>query len=367
MADYDVIVVGGGVVGVAIAYGLTRLKKRVALVDERDTAIRAARGNFGLVWVQSKGDGCPAYASWTRRSGDLWESAFNDEIEGLTGVETGYVRSGGLHYCLDEEEFKNRRRLMERVAEQSNGAFHYEMWDQETTLKQVPELGENVVGASFSPQDGHVNPLYLLRALHSGFNNNGGSRYFDTVKYVQGGPSGFEVSLPDTTIGGEKIVLAAGLGNRSLGPQLGFKSPVRPQRGQILVTEKLRPFLKFPSLQVRQTVEGSIMIGVSHEDVGMDDGTNAHVMGEIADRARYLFPILEKARIVRAWGALRIMTPDGFPIYDQSSEHPGAFAASAHSGVTLAAVHALEFARFIADGELPEILGSLSERRFDVH
>ena len=68
MQRYDAIVVGGGLVGSAIAYGLVRAGLKVTLLDEGDVALRAARGNFGLVWVQSKGDGAPDYQRWTRRS-----------------------------------------------------------------------------------------------------------------------------------------------------------------------------------------------------------------------------------------------------------------------------------------------------------
>ena len=74
MADYDVIVVGGGTVGISIAYGLTRLGQKTAVFDQGDVAIRAAVGNFGLIWVQGKGIGSPEYASWTRRSADLWKT-----------------------------------------------------------------------------------------------------------------------------------------------------------------------------------------------------------------------------------------------------------------------------------------------------
>ena len=63
--SYDVAVVGGGLVGAAMAWGLAREGQRVALLDEGDVAVRAARGNFALVWVQSKGLGLAAYAGWT--------------------------------------------------------------------------------------------------------------------------------------------------------------------------------------------------------------------------------------------------------------------------------------------------------------
>ena len=70
--SYDVAVIGGGMVGSAVGFGLTERGLRVVVLDEGDSALRAARTNFGLVWVQSKGDGMPAYMGWTRRSADLW-------------------------------------------------------------------------------------------------------------------------------------------------------------------------------------------------------------------------------------------------------------------------------------------------------
>jgi len=70
---------------------------------------------------------------------------------------------------------------------------------------------------------------------------------------------------------------------------------------------------------------------------------------------------------VRCWAALRVMPQDGYPIYDQSKACPGAFIATCHSGVTLAAAHALLLAPCIDIGNLPdECLAAFSTRRFDV-
>ena len=78
------------------------------------------------------------------------------------------------------------------------------------------------------------------------------------------------------------------------------------------------------------------------------------------------FPWLRDLQIVRAWAALRVMPPDGLPIYDQSERVPGAFTANCHSGVTLAAAHALRFATMVAAGALDPQLDPFSARRFDV-
>ena len=70
--------------------------------------------------------------------------------------------------------------------------------------------------------------------------------------------------------------------------------------------------------------------------------------------------------VVRTWAALRVMTPDGFPVYDESLAAPGAFLATCHSGVTLAASHALALAPMLAAGSLSGQMRAFSARRFDV-
>ena len=82
------------------------------------------------------------------------------------------------------------------------------------------------------------------------------------------------------------------------------------------------------------------MLGDSKEDVGFDTSQKPASCATIADRAVLSFPWIAELHIVRAWAALRVMPPDGLPIYDQSERFPGAFTANCHSGVTLAGAHA---------------------------
>ncbi len=108
------------------------------------------------------------------------------------------------------------------------------------------------------------------------------------------------------------------------------------------------------------------MLGDSQEDVGFDTSQTPDVMLAIARRAVLSFPWLRDLQIVRAWAALRVMPPDGLPIYDQSERFPGAFTANCHSGVTLAGAHANAFAPMVAAGALDSTLELFSAKRFDV-
>ena len=98
---HDLIVIGGGLVGGAIAWGAQAKGASVVLLDEGDIAYRAARGNFGLVWVQSKGAGMPPYAQWTRRSAALWPD-LADGLLAATGIDTSLRQPGGLAFCLSD-------------------------------------------------------------------------------------------------------------------------------------------------------------------------------------------------------------------------------------------------------------------------
>jgi len=93
---YDALVIGGGLVGSAVAFGLRQKVDHVAVLDEGDIAFRASRGNFGLVWVQSKGMGMPAYGHWTMSSQQLWPQLAG-LLHELTGLEVGLEQKGGLH------------------------------------------------------------------------------------------------------------------------------------------------------------------------------------------------------------------------------------------------------------------------------
>ncbi len=365
--DYDAIIIGGGLVGAAVAYGLARRGKKPVVLDEGDVAYRASRGNFGLVWVQSKGFGVPEYQRWTRRSSDDW-AALSAELLGETGIASGHERPGGVTICLSEEELDKRRRMMAQLhLEAGETQFEYEMLDHAQLKQRLPAIGPEVAGASYTPYDGHANPLYTLRALHAALLKHGAHyRPHCRVEHIDAKPNEFKITLGDATYAAPRLVLAAGLGNRMLGEKVGLNVPVRPSRGQIIITERVAPVLPMPTLMIRQTVEGTIMIGESREDAGYNDSTSPEIVHTLAERAVKTFPFLRNVRIVRTWGALRVMAPDGLPVYEQSAAFPGAFVCTCHSGVTLAAAHALHYAQYVIDGALPPHLARFSTRRFDV-
>src|SRR3546814_1613915 len=95
-------------VGSAVGFGLARAGRRVLLLDGGDLDYRAARANFGLVWVQGKGPGMAPYQRLTRDSSDRWPQ-FHRELSEITAAPIDYERKGGLAFCVGAEAFEASR------------------------------------------------------------------------------------------------------------------------------------------------------------------------------------------------------------------------------------------------------------------
>jgi glycine/D-amino acid oxidase-like deaminating enzyme len=366
----EIVVIGAGTVGAAIGYGLASRRRRVLLLDGGDRDVRAARANFGLVWLQGKGSGMPAYQQLTHDSIDHWP-LFDAELHDASGIDLQYEYDGGLALCLAEADWHKRQLALLKLDQQSGAARpEWEMLDRLALERVLPRvrLGSDVIGASFGYRDGHVNPLRLLGALHQGFMRHGGELRGDCpVRTIVPNPQGgFTLHTAHGQINAPRVVIAAGLGSRSLAAEVGLDIPIRPQRGQILVTEPLESMLPLPISGLRQTREGTVMIGATHEDVGVDMGTTIEAAAKLSAEAVRRIPLLRHAVLVRQWSGLRILTPDTYPIYAQSPRYPGAFVTLCHSGVTLAAFHAARLAEALADGRLPKSLAVFHPSRFDV-
>jgi glycine/D-amino acid oxidase-like deaminating enzyme len=368
--DYDVIVAGAGMVGAAIAYGLAGQGRRVLMLDGADTDFRAAKANFGLVWLQGKGHGHPAYQRLSHQAVGAWPE-FAQRLQADSGVALAYERQGGLHFCMSDAELSARAaRLDAWHAQAPELASCTRMLDRGELQRRFPamRLGDAVAGASLGEMDGHVNPLRLLAALQAAFLRQGGTllnRHAVTaIEALPGG--GFVVGAGSYAARAERVVIAAGLGSAALGAMVGLDVPLRPQRGQILVTERLAPILPVPASGIRQTGEGTVMVGLTQEEVGYDLGTTSKAAVRMTRNALRILPDLARARLVRQWSCLRIMTPDGCPVYASSPLHPGADIALCHSGVTLASFHAGPYARALAGGMPLNTLDAFHHERFNV-
>jgi len=155
----EILVIGGGLVGSAVAYGIAERGARVVVLDEGDCAFRAARGNAGLVWYQAKGQGMRRYQEWSLEATRAWPE-FAEKLKEHTGIDVSYRKPGGLHFCINEKEYASRRELIEKIGrEAAPDDYGCRMLDRTAVQELLPEmkLADTIVGASYSVHDGQVN------------------------------------------------------------------------------------------------------------------------------------------------------------------------------------------------------------------
>jgi len=367
--NYDICVIGGGFMGAAVALGLVKTGVRVLMVDRISTIYKASKANFGLVWSQSKGLGNRAYSRLSVKA-TLAFKAFATRLEQESGIDTELRLGAGLVLTIGEEELAARKKLIQQMhheAQQSGETHPSRMVDRREVQALVGEtpLGENVSGGSFSHIDGDVNPLLLLRAMRKVFSGRGGHFLQGcTVNAIQRNKGTYVLDTTQGTVEVRVIVLAAGLGNMKLAAMMGKTVPLAPEKGQLLVTERVAPFLAFPMSGIRQTGNGSVMIGYTNENTGFEVDTTASGATRLSQRALQIFPGLGHVRVIRSWGGLRVLTGDGAPIYDEIEEN--AYLLATHSAVTLASVHESLLPDWILGGRRPDEIQHFNIERFHV-
>lgn len=362
-AGFDFVVLGGGIIGCSVAWGAAGAGARVAVVDGGDETFRASVGNFGLLWTQGKGANAPAYAKLTRDSARLWPD-FARELIAATGVDFDFRQEGGTQFILDEAIAERHRANLAKPGE-AKDEFDLEFIPADALRDRLPMIGPAVRGATYCRRDGAVNPLLLLKALRHGLLTKGVTffqgKVAETLRKEQ---TGCTVIMRDGEIRADRVLLSAGLENRPLGEKAGIDVALFPQRGQLLVTERTTPFLPVLNSSIRQTAEGTVLIGATQEDAGFDKSVDVGSLKKLAERAVMIYPHIGQLRLVRSWACLRIMTPDGLPIYAQSQTMPGVFVATAHSGITLGAINAKQFAPALLRGEIPDAFSMFRPDRF---
>ena len=294
MPDHDVAIIGGGLLGSAFGWGLARKGLKPVIFDEGDAAIRTARGNFGLVWVQGKGRSMPEYAAWSFRASQLWTD-FAQELKDNTGVDVHYLKEG-YHILATESEFEKAIAGQKHIeASLGDKAYGYEVLDRAALKSAAPMVADSVPGAIHTGHDGHCNPLFLMRTLHQDMQAKGAdyrpNMPVSEIRLLAGGGYELKGRNSSTLASAEKVIVAAGHGSGTLLKGLGIDLPVYADQGQVLVTEKVSEMMAFATGTVRQTDNGSFLLGASSREIGLDTRTRPADAGQSRALLRVGLPV----------------------------------------------------------------------------
>jgi len=361
----DVLIVGGGAIGCALARELAGRGRRVTLLDRGQAGEEASAAAAGLISPQSD----------FRDPGPLFELALESRglypewtrsLEEETGQEVGYRRTGLLRCAFDEREEAG----LAGFSWQRQRGLAVEPLDAGSLSSRAgAPLAPDVRAGVFFPDEGAVDPRRLTKALLLAARARGvevregeAARRF----WIEGVRC-LGVEVEGGRLGAEYVVDAAGAW-AGFDQTLPFPVPIEPVRGQIVELDlgpaAPRTCLHSEAVYLVPRADGRVLVGSTLERVGYRKEVTAGVVEKLIDSAARLLPAVRSARFVTAWAGLRPGTPDNLPVLGACAVEGLLFAAGHYrNGILLAPITA----RLLADrltGGAARNLDSFAVSRF---
>jgi len=382
----EVVVIGGGAIGAATAYYLCKEGAEVMIVEAEDLAAGASGACDGFLSLQTKQLG--SHLEMAMESIKLFPEIAKD-LE----AEIEYNPCGGLMLATTQEQMKE---LRARAKKLKASGLEVEVLSAADLKNYMPEMGKNVKGASYCPQDAQVNPIKLTLGLAQKAQEMGATilKGVKVENIVVTNNRVREVNTSEGSIHSRRVVCAAGTGSNQIGKMIIVDIPVMPQRGQILVTAAREPVLKtivygaeylgtkasidelMPKEEealklglgftAEQTASGNILLGSTREFAGFDNQTTPEAINAIAKNAINYMPWIKDADVIRSFAGLRPYSPDGLPIMGTVKGVRGFYIATGHSGdgICLAPITGKLISELVLDGETSLDISPFSLYRF---
>ena len=366
----DIVIIGGGIIGVSIAYHLA-LKKAgmVVLLEKGQLGEGSTSRCVGGIRAQFSTEINILFSLESIKTFERFEEEF--------GINPEFKRIGYLFLATTELEigvFKTNVKLQRKYG------IPVELLNPDEIKARWPYLRvDDILGGTFCPRDGYAGPSEVLSGFVSGA-KRAGVRIYE-------GKEVFGISLSKRKVNGVKtkneeisapiVVNAGGPFASSIGEMAGVKIPVKPLRRQIFITA---PFHLTTDQTIpltidfhrgwyfRQEVDGFLLSGPLDNEPSFNLNIDYEAMAETSENAMYLVPILEKARIARGWAGLYEISPDHHAILGKVPEVEGFILANGFSGHGFQHSPAVGkvISELITEGEAKTIdITSLSIERFE--
>ncbi len=368
---YDVVVVGGGAIGLCCAWRLAQGGARVVVVDRAEPPAGATRVAAGMLApIGELAFGEPELLRMTIAAAEIYPD-FVAELESRSGLNSGYACDGALHIALDRDEAAELRRVHDLQRSLGLGAE----WLPPRRCRELePGLTPSFNGGVHAPEEAAIDPrrmtVALLAALaEQGVEVRSGA---DVVAPILGDErlEGVRTGAGEELLAGH-VILATGAwaGAESWLPEAA-RPPVRPVKGEILELRSAEGEVPCERIVASERVylvprpDGRLIVGATTEERGFDATVTAGGVHELLREAYRLLPDVAEMELVEAMAGLRPGTPDNLPLIGPGALE-GLILACGHyrNGILLAPLTGAAIASLLAGGELPDSVAAADPER----
>jgi glycine oxidase len=350
----DVLIVGGGVIGCAVAWDAARRGLRVTVIERNTPGAAATSAAAGMLSPLGETQPDSPLGRLATASYDLYPD-FVARLHQTTGIDVEYREHGKLHVAFTAAEESSLARLAAAA-----GHRGVRFLDAHETRVLEPALSEVIRSALLIDRDARIDNRRLGHAVWHAAEHDGVTFHIGrAVQSVEQSRTGrFLVRLDgESRIEASAVVIAAGSWSNAI---RGVSAPpVRPVRGQMLAvaTTLLHRTIHGHGCYLVPRDDGRTLVGATVEEAGFEPGPTPAGIRQLLDAALHLVPALGDARLVETWAGYRPATPDELPILGEDPDMPKLYWATGHfrNGILLAPITAEIIGRVLTGDDVPDI------------
>src|SRR5262245_27149315 len=372
----DVLIIGGGVIGLSLAWDLAKHGSSVHVIDRGEPGREASWAGAGIL------PAAMVHASqhpYEQLRGLAWQlhGQWAAELKAQTGIDTGYRRCGGLHLArtpgeaaalagwaevLSAEGIAVQRLSAADVGELEPGLVHRGAKLTSASRARRTDRLWSLSSAFLIPDEAQLRNPWHLRALARACEAAGVriSSQLGASEFLIRGEDLVELKTAAGNIGARQFCFTAGAWTGQILQRLGISTGILPVRGQMVLFHGHEPaihrIINEGSRYLVPREDGRVLAGSTEEEVGFDKRTTEEAIADLADFARGLVPALCEAQIEQAWAGLRPCSFDGLPYLGPLPGLKNAFVAAGHfrSGLFLSTATAVVMSQLLR-GQQPQI------------